>query len=179
MVLAWIPRRVRDGNIRLRPLRIFDGPFMRDAFRERDVFEPNGLSEPIEGSWFEVWWWLRRAFVFSYCIEIDSRLSGFVGFYKLFPGQYAEVALTLFDRRTRGQGYGRRVLALLERTLERRCRVERVVVRVKEENHGAAGFWKKVGFEAEGPFGQEGVILMSKNLKNNRWGQVQRPGRAK
>jgi len=164
MVFASLPRRVTDGNIRLRPLRIFDGPFMRQAFREKEVFEPNGMSKPVEGSWFEVWWWLKSVFFFSYCIEIDSHRSGFVGFYSLSPGGYAEIALSLFDGRTRGQGYGRRVFAMLERSLKRHSLVETVVARVKEDNHAAAGFWKGVGFEVEESFSQEGVIVMSKDL---------------
>ena len=47
MVFVRIPGRVEDGNIRLRPLRIFDGPFLRRAFRQSDVFVPNGLNEPV------------------------------------------------------------------------------------------------------------------------------------
>jgi len=168
MVFARIPARVRDGDIRLRPLRIFDGPFMRHAFRQREVFEPNGLSQPIEGSWFDVWWCLRKAFVFSYCIEIDSRRSGFAGFCNLFPGRYAEISLTLFDRRTRGRGYGRRVFAMLERSLQLSSLVETVVARVKEDNQGAVRFWGSVGFGVEESFGREKVILMSKELTSPR-----------
>ena len=167
MVFVRIPGRVKDGNIRLRPLRIFDGPFLRRAFRQSDVFVPNGLNEPVEGSWFDVWWCLRKAFVFSYCIEIDSRLSGFVGLHDLLPGKHAEISLTLFDRRMRGQGYGRRVLAMLERSLELSSLVDTVVARVKEDNQGAVRFWERVGFGIVGPFGEEGAILMSKNLKNH------------
>ena len=167
MAFARFPRRVTDGNIRLRPLRIFDGPFMKHAFQEKEVFEANGLSEPVEGSWFDVWWWLRTVFFFSYCIEIDSRRSGFVGFYNFFPGRYAEIALSLFEDRTRGQGYGRRVFAMLERSLKRNALVEKVVARVKEDNHAAAGFWKGIGFEVEVSCPEEGVIVMSKDLNRD------------
>jgi RimJ/RimL family protein N-acetyltransferase len=167
MVFVRIPGRVKDGNIRLRPLRIFDGPFLRRAFRQSDVFVPNGLNEPVEGSWFDVWWCLRKAFVFSYCIEIDSCLSGFVGLCDLLPGKHAEISLTLFDRRMRGQGYGRRVLAMLERSLDLSSLVDTVVARVKEDNQGAVRFWERAGFGIVRPFGEEGSILMSKNLKNH------------
>lgn len=164
MVFATIPRRMTDGNVRLRPLRIFDGPFMRHAFRERAVFEANGMRQPADGSWFDVWWWLKSVFFFSYCIEIDSRRSGFVGFYNFSPGRYAEIALSLFEGRTRGQGYGRRVFSMLERGLQRHSLVETIVARVREENHTAAGFWKRMGFEVEAFCAEEGVIVMSKNL---------------
>lgn len=167
MVLACIPRRLKDGNIRLRPLRILDGPFMRHAFRKREVFEPNGLSKPIDASWFDVWWWLRRVFVLSYCIEIDSRRSGFVGFYNLVPGRYAEIALSLFDRGTRGRGNGTRVFAMLERSLERHGPVETLIARVEEDNEAAVRFWEKVGFEVRESFRQQGVILMSRKVRNH------------
>jgi RimJ/RimL family protein N-acetyltransferase len=167
MVVACIPRRMKEGNIRLRPLRIFDGPFMRHAFRQREVFEPNGLSEPIERSWFDVWWCLKRAFVFSYCIEIDSRPSGFVGFSNFSPGRYAVIALSLFDRQTRGRGYGTRVFAMLERILERHSLVEKLFARVEEDNQGAARFWEGIGFEIQESFRQEGVILMSREMRNS------------
>ncbi len=164
LVFRSVPRRVTDGNIRLRPLRIFDGPFMRRAFREKEVFEPNGMTRPVEGSWFEVWWWLKHAFSFSYCIEIDSRRSGFVGFYNFSPGRCAEIALALFEKETRGQGYGRRVFAMLERSLKRHSLVNTLLARVKENNPAAAGFWKRVGFEVETSFEEEGILLMSKDL---------------
>lgn len=165
--LVRLPRRLTDGEIRLRPLRIFDGPFLRRALRQREVLEANGLREPIDGSWLDVWWWLRKAFVVSYCIEIDSRRSGFAGVYDLLPGQYAEISLTLFDRGKRGQGYGSRVFAMIERSLERQCLVEKVIARVKADNHAAKGFWKGVGFHVEESLNHESVTLMSKNLGND------------
>lgn len=147
MLYAKIPRYMKDNDLRLRPLRIFDGPFIGEGLRDEVVLKANGLSSPISSSWWAVWWWIKRTFVITYCIECDSRRIGFVGLYDLRLGELAEISIVIFDKNVRRVGYGSRAFTMLSQNLRKYSVVEKVVARVKTDNNISISFLQKLGFK--------------------------------
>jgi len=147
VLYAKIPRYMKDNNLRLRPLRIFDGPFIGEGLRDEVVLKANGLSSPISSSWWVVWWWIKRTFVITYCIECDSRRIGFVGLYDLRLSEFAEISIVIFDKNVRRLGYGSRAFSLLLQNLREYSIVEKVIARVKTDNNMSISFLQKLGFK--------------------------------
>jgi len=166
MFYARFPRYMKDGHIRLRPLRILDGPFMRHGFRKKEIQEANCLSKPISSAWFSVWWWLKINFAVSYCIEIDSKRVGFIGLYNLRLGKSSELTLMIFDESVRRLGLGSTAFDLLAQNLRKHSIVKKIVVRVKTENE-ASIFWRKLGFEEIGSMDGARDILMDLDIANS------------
>jgi RimJ/RimL family protein N-acetyltransferase len=147
VLYAKIPRYMKDDNLRLRPLRIFDGPFIGEGLRDEVVLKANGLSSPISSSWWVVWWWIKRTFMITYCIECDSRRIGFVGLYDLRLGELAEISVVIFDKNVRRLGYGSKAFTMLSQNLRKCSVVEKVVARVKTDNNISISFLQKLGFK--------------------------------
>jgi RimJ/RimL family protein N-acetyltransferase len=147
VLYAKIPRYMKDDNLRLRPLRIFDGPFIGEGLRDEVVLKANGLSSPISSSWWVVWWWIKRTFMITYCIECDSRRIGFVGLYDLRLGELAEISIVIFDKNVRRLGYGSKAFTMLSQNLRKYSVVEKVVARVKTDNNISISFLQKLGFK--------------------------------
>lgn len=147
MFYTKIPRYMKDDNFRLRPLRIFDGPFISNGLRDEVILKANGLNKPINSSWFFIWWWIRKTFMLAYCIECDSKRIGFIGLYNLRLGKSAEMTLVIFDKNNRRLGYGSRAFNILARNIKRNFLVETIIVKVKTDNHISASFWQKLGFK--------------------------------
>lgn len=159
MFIAKMPGCLEDDNIRLRPLRIFDGPFITDVLRDKDILKSNGLSKPMSSLWFSFWWWIKKTFIPCYCIECDSKRIGFIGLYNLSPGKSAEMSLAIFNETLRRHGYGTRAFRLLVQGLKRYSVVKNLLVKVETDNHAAISFWRKLGFiETEI---SDGVVNMS------------------
>jgi len=142
-----IPRSMKDGDIKLRPVRIIDGPFLSNGLRDKDMLAANGLSCPISLSWFSVWWWLKKNFVLSYCIENNSKRIGFIGLYNLLLGNSAEMTLIIFEKDNRRLGLGTRAFNVFAQNLRRYSIARKIKVRVKTDNGIALSFWEKIGFE--------------------------------
>lgn len=164
MFCARIPRHMADDHIRLRLLRIFDGPFLCGGLREKRVSEANGLRKPLSSSWLLVWWWIKRTFILAYCIECDSRRIGFIGLHNLRLGKSAEISLAIFDSTVRHHGYGTRAFRLLAQRLERDSLIERILAQVRIANHSALSFYRKLGFVEISIL--DGVIDMSMDLNS-------------
>jgi len=110
---------MENENIRLRPLRVFDGPFLKSGLKSADILSANGLNKPMASSWFFVWWCFTKTFALAYCIEYDSRPIGFIGLYNFIPGKSAEISLVIFDSDNRRMGYGTKSFQLLIQNLKR------------------------------------------------------------
>jgi RimJ/RimL family protein N-acetyltransferase len=164
MFCARIPRHLDDGLIRLRPLRIFDGPFLYNGLREKHVSAANGLRKPLSSSWLSVWWWIKRTFVLAYFIECDSRRIGFIGLHNLRLGESAEISLAIFDSTLRHHGYGTRAFRLLAQRLQRGSIIERILAQVRADNHSALSFCNRLGFREIGNL--DGVVNMSMDLNS-------------
>lgn len=164
MFCTRIPRHMEDGLIRLRPLRIFDGPFLCNELREKHVSEANGLRKPLSSSWLLVWWWIKRTFVLAYSIECDSRRIGFIGLHNLRLGKSAEISLAIFDSTLRHHGYGTRAFRLLAQRLQRGSIIERIFAQVRADNHSARSFCKRLGFSELDNL--DGVVDMSMDLNS-------------
>ncbi len=164
MFYARFPRSMKDRDLRLRPLRIFDGPFMSRMLREEAILRANGSSNPISSWWWVVWWWMRRSFVLAYCVECDSRRIGFVGLHDLRLGEVVEASMVLFDKDLRGIGYGSRVAALLLESLKRYSIAERVIARVKADNYISLSFVRKLGFVETTT--SDDIVTLSLDLKS-------------
>jgi len=150
VLCAEHPRCMEDDNLRLRPLNIFDGPFIINGLKNEDVWRANGLSRPITSSWFSVWWYLKKTFDLSLCIEIDSRRAGFIGLYNLSLGKSADLGLSLFEKNIRQCGYGSRAFRLLAKNLKEHSILEKITVRVKIDNNAAISFYRVLGFNEMG-----------------------------
>ncbi|MBI1810404.1 MAG: GNAT family N-acetyltransferase [Nitrospirae bacterium] len=146
MFCAKTPRFIEDGRIRLRPLRVFDGPFLMGGLKDEDILSANGLNKHIASSWFFAWWWMKKTFMPAYCIECASGRIGFIGLYNLILGKSAEMTLVIFDRNNRRMGYGTMAFKLLAQCLQRHSLVKEIRAKVTVGNHGALSFWRKAGF---------------------------------
>lgn len=162
MFSVRIPRFIEGGSIRLRPLRVFDGPFFASGLKDEDILSTSGLNRPIASSWFSVWWWMKKTFIPAYFIECDSKQIGFIGLYNLIPGKSAEMSLAIFDKNNRRLGYGTRAFNICAQGMQRHSVVKEIIVKVKTDNHGALSFWKKLGFVEAGII--NGLITMSMGL---------------
>jgi len=160
---ARIPGYVKDGHLGLRRLRIFDGPFIRDILMDRDILKSGGLSKPISKSWFFVWWWIKKTFEPAYCVEFDSKRIGFIGLYDLKLGKSAEMTLVIYEKNCRRMGYGTRTFHILAQALRRYNLIEKIVVKVREDNHASISFWTGLGFEDVHSLG--GIRVMSLDIK--------------
>ena len=146
MFCAKTPRFIEDGNIRLRPLSIFDSRFISNGLRDEVILKANGLNKPMNLSRFSMWWWIRKTFVLAYCIELASEPIGFIGLYNLKPGESAEISLVIFDKTFRRHGYGARAFNLIAQSMHRHSVIEKIFIKVKTDNHDALLFWRKLGF---------------------------------
>ncbi|HUO76373.1 MAG TPA: GNAT family N-acetyltransferase [Thermodesulfovibrionales bacterium] len=154
---------MNDGRVRLRPLRISDIPFMHKQLRDKDILKAIGLTRPFTGSWFHLWWRLRKTLIFRYAIEADSRLIGFIGLHRLMPGISAELTLLIADEKSRRLGHGARAFTLLAQNLEKYSSTRKLIVRVRPDNEAACSFWEKMGFEMR--YDEYGMHVMSAELK--------------
>ena len=148
-----------DGRVRLRPLRISDIPFMYNELQDKDILKAIGLTRPFTGSWFHLWWRLRKTLIFRYAIEANSRLIGFIGLHHLVPGISAELTLLIADEESRRLGYGTRAFTLLAQNLERYSSTRKFIVKVKPDNEAACSFWSRMGFEIR--YDENGMHVMS------------------
>jgi RimJ/RimL family protein N-acetyltransferase len=137
---------MRDDNLKLRPLRIFDGHFVHRGLKNEIGSKTNSLSGLTGSSWFSVWWWIKKTYNYSFCIELDSRTIGFIGLYNLALGKSADISLVIFDETFRRQGYGTRSLKLFAQSLRRHSVMKKIFITVRTDNHRALSFWKKLGF---------------------------------
>jgi RimJ/RimL family protein N-acetyltransferase len=159
-----VPRYVKDGDIGLRPLRIFDGRLVNSGLRDDDILRSGGLAKPLSGSWISLWWWLKKTYVLSYCIEIRSEPIGFIGLYNMSPDRSAEISLAIFDKRNRRLGYGTRAFNLLAQNIKRYP--GEIRVRIRTDNHAAVSFWSKLGFKELSDLGD--MKLMSMDLSGGK-----------
>jgi len=165
MFYARIPGYLKDDRVSLRLVRIFDSPFIRDILTDRDILKSGGLSKPISESWFFVWWWIKKTFEPAYCIKFDSKRIGFIGLYNLKPGKSAEMTLVISGENSRRMGYGTRTFHILAQALSRYNLTEKIVVKVRKDNHASISFWKRLGFEDMHSF--SGIKVMSLDLKGS------------
>jgi RimJ/RimL family protein N-acetyltransferase len=162
MFYVRIPRYMTTPPIRLRPVRILDGPFLSEGFKREDFLLVNNLKRPIYCSWLPAWWWMKRTFVCTYCILIDSRRIGFIGLYNLKFRESVEISLFIFEKNMRYLGYGSKALNLLAQNLKRFSFVDEIIARVGLDNCVALSFCQKNGFKEL--YAEDHVITMSSNL---------------
>jgi RimJ/RimL family protein N-acetyltransferase len=147
------------GKVMLRSLRFSDGPSIREGLTDEEILSSSGIAMPVHASWFSILWWLKRTYVYLYCIDIGSKCNGFIGLYNLIPGVSAELTLVILDAALRGHGYGTNAFILFMRNLKRRRTVRRILIKVRRENSKAQRFWKRLGFTETGV--SDGLIEMS------------------
>ncbi|TSA12804.1 MAG: N-acetyltransferase [Deltaproteobacteria bacterium] len=162
MLFLKIPGYMEDGNLRLRPLRMSDGPFILRGLNDGAILKASGLSRPIVSPWFFAWWWIKKTFMPAYCIECASGRIGFISLYNLILGKSAEMTLVIFDRNNRRMGYGTRAFKLCAQGMQRHSVVKEIFVKVKADNHSALSFWRKLGFVEAGII--NGLITLSMGL---------------
>jgi len=158
-----VPICMKDGHIRLRILRISDGPFIRNMLLDSVTLKSGGLTEPISKSWFFVWWWIKKTFDLAYCVKLDSKQIGFIGLHNLNPVKSAEMTLVISGENNRRMGHGTSTFQILAQTL-RRCKlIEKITIKVLEDNHASISFWRRLGFEDVHSL--NGIKVMSLDLK--------------
>jgi RimJ/RimL family protein N-acetyltransferase len=157
-----MPAYIAGDDIRLRTLKISDGPFVNGMLHDEDIMKSCGLNNPVSQSWLSVWWWIRKNFTPSYCIEYGPRTIGFIGVYRLTPGSSVELSLVISDKVMRRRGYGSRAFELLSEDMRRRSLAREAFVRVRSDNPGAVSFWKKLGFSERKV--EDDTIIMSRPL---------------
>jgi RimJ/RimL family protein N-acetyltransferase len=164
MFYARIPRYMTAPPIRLRPIRILDGPFLSEGFKRDDFLLVNNLEKPIHYSWLTLWWWIKRTFVCTHCILVDSRRIGFIGMYHLRFRKSVKIGLFIFEKEMRHLGYGSKALNLLTQNLKRFSFVDEIIAKVRWDNRFALFFWKKNGFKEL--YIEDRIITLSLSLFN-------------
>jgi RimJ/RimL family protein N-acetyltransferase len=159
---------MRDDNLKLRPLRIFDGHFIHKGLKDKIGLRTNGLSRLSGSSWFSVWWWITKTYRYSFCIELDSRPIGFIGLYNLALGESADISLVIFEETFRRRGYGTRSFKLFAQSLRRHSIMKKIFIAVKTDNQRALSFWKKLGFSETSMVND--IINMSLDLNSYKEG---------
>ena len=164
MLYTRIPRHIEYARIGLRQLRFSDIPFLWDGLRDKEILATNGLSKQIFSSWLSVWWWVKKTFTLIYCIKCDSKRIGFIGLYNLKLGKSAEMTLAILDKNMRRLGYGSKAFNIFAQNLQRHSVIEKILIKVKTDNHSALSFWRKVGFLEINTF--DGLTTMSMDLNS-------------
>lgn len=144
MLIATIPRYIKNESLRLRPLRITDGPFIARSLRDDDIVRAS--ERPPDMPWFPLYLRIKHLFSCSYCIEHDSKRLGLIGIFDLLPEGYVEMSLTIFEAAARGKGFGTMAFRLLGGVLAKHPFIEHVTVSVRRENLSALKFWTGLGF---------------------------------
>ncbi len=147
MLIAKVPRLLNDGDLTLRPLRIWDGSSLRRALMKDDILASCGLKGPLAISWFSLYRQLKAMFPLAYLIEYVSGTIGFIGICNLRPDNSAEVSLVIFDVSCRRRGLGTNAFRMLSSALESSHLVRKWLVSVSKGNSPAHAFWTKLGFE--------------------------------
>ena len=164
MFYTRIPRHIEYAQIGLRRLRFSDIPFLCDGLRDKEILATNGLSKQIPLSWLSFWWWIKKTFTLIYCIKCDSKRIGFIGLYNLKLGKSAEMTLVILDKNMRRLGYGSKAFNIFAQNLQRHSVIEKILIKVKTDNHSALSFWRKVGFLEINTF--DGLTTMSMDLNS-------------
>jgi RimJ/RimL family protein N-acetyltransferase len=146
VICAKMSAYVDADKIRLRPSRLLDSPFISNGLKDEVILRANGLSRPINLSWLSLWWWMKKTYNCSFCVEVGSRRIGFIGLYNSISGKSAEISLVIFDKMHRKQGYGTKAFRLLEQYTQRYFHIKEIHATVATENYGSILFWKKLGF---------------------------------
>jgi RimJ/RimL family protein N-acetyltransferase len=162
MFYARIPRYMTTPPMRLRPVRISDGPFLSERLKREDFLHVNNLKKPIYSSWLPAWWWMKRTFICTYCILIDSKRIGFIGLYHLKFRKSVEIGLFIFEKNMRHLGYGSKALNLLAQNLRKFSFVEEITAKIKLDNHAALSFCQRNGFKEL--YAEGSTITLSANL---------------
>ena len=147
MLIAKTPRYLEGGGLRLRPLRITDGPALAKMLGQEDILRSSGKDGPLKMPWFRLYFFLKKTFFFHYCIEDDSKTIGFTGLFSLLPDRSAEMALVIFDASARRRGHGTTAFRLLATALQSHPFIENLTVSVRRDNLGSLAFWNALGFE--------------------------------
>jgi RimJ/RimL family protein N-acetyltransferase len=164
MFYGRIPRYMTTPPIRLRPVGILDGPFLTEGFKREDFLLVNNLKKPMYSSWLLVWWWIKRTFVCTYCILIDSGRIGFIGLHNLKFRKSIEISLFIFEKHMRHLGYGSRALNLLAQNLKKSSFVDEIIAKIRFDNRVALSFYEKNGFKEL--YAEDQIITMSSNWAN-------------
>ncbi len=164
MLYGRIPRVMSAPPMRLRPARILDGPFFSEGFRRKDFLLVNNLEKPIYSSWLLVWWWMKRTFLCTYCILVDSRRIGFIGMYNLRFHKSVEISVFIFEKHMRHLGYGSKALNLLAQNLKRFSFAGEIIARVRFDNPIGLSFCRKNGFKELHTEGH--IVTLSSNLED-------------
>ncbi len=166
MLIAKVPRLLQEGDLMLRPLRIWDGPSISRALMSDDLLGCCGLKKPLDIPWPFFYRRLKRMYPLAYCIEHASETVGFIGLYNLRPDKSAEMSLMIFSLQRRRAGLGTTAFRLLTSALEQRRLVRRWFVSVMRDNVHAYSFWKKLGFE-ELQHGDHKTVRMTLSAGNS------------
>jgi len=179
MLIAGTRRYMNREGLRLRPLRLTDGPAVARMLTTKDILKASGKEGPLEISWFRLFFLLRKIFVISYCIEYNSKRIGLIGLFDLLSDRSAELALVIADPSARRRGHGTSAFNLLAGALENHPFIENLTVSVMRENLDALAFWRRLGFKETGGDGkmQRLTIRISEaGKKGNYTGQKGRQG---
>ena len=147
MLISRVPRRIRNDKLVLRPLRIWDGPFIARMMEQEDILGSCGMERRTGTPWFTRYRRLRSFFFLAYCIEYASEKVGLAGFYNLQPDRSAEMSLVISEASRRRMGIGTKVFGLLSSGLKGSSFLEKILVSVRADNFAALSFWTKLGFE--------------------------------
>lgn len=74
------------------------------------------------------------------------------------------MTLAILDKNMRRLGYGSKAFNIFAQNLQRYSVIEKLLIKVKTDNHSALSFWRKVGFLEINTF--DGLTTMSMDLNS-------------
>ncbi len=146
MRITSLPRCLKDGDLRLRPLRISDGPSLSKMLVQKEKLKAGGGRRMRKTPWIYTYFRLRKTFFAAYCIEHRRETIGFAGLHNLVPGESAEISLIIFDSINRRRGFGTRAFLLLSGNSFTVSLADTLIARVENDNKPARFFWTSLGF---------------------------------
>lgn len=158
-----IPAMLFGDNVRLRRPERDDLPRFRDWLNDPEVRRHLALIYPMglahEEHWFEEQLKLdaaAQAYVIEVRREPEWASIGVVGFEALdWRNRSIECGLFIGERSVWNAGHGTDTMRTVSRFVFRELNLNRILLRVFEDNLGAIRCYEKVGFKVEGRLRQD------------------------
>lgn len=144
---------MKSGGVRLRPLEITDSKILVEYLNNEEIKEFVSLFFPIN-SFLEEEWIKRNAITHNDIvlgIEYDGRLVGTTGFHRIdWIARSAEFGIAIYDSSCWNKGIGTVATRLMLKYGFEYLNLNRIWLRVFENNPRAMHVYEKCGFIQEG-----------------------------
>ena len=141
--------------LKLREVREEDILILHHWINEREIIRSTNSYRPISSieqkAWFNNIDYFKNNFVFIIELLNEKKVIGTCGLYDPdFIARKAELRIKIFEQNMRGKGYGKMAMNQLISFGFNDANLNRIWLKVLDNNKSAISLYKKVGFEKEG-----------------------------